>query len=219
MCLPSSLVNLTKLKWLSLANTQLCAPPDATFQRWLEGIETKVGVDNCEAPPGDPDPINPDRAVLVALYEATDGDNWKDNTNWLSDRPLGKWYGVTTNANGRVIELVLDDNDLSGALPSSLGNLTNLQRLHLYPERVIRRSLPSSLGSLTNLDKGCRLAVTGSRIVFRLSLGNLTNLQRLSLRGLQFSGELPSWLGNLTNLQFLSLDGNQFSGSAAVVVG
>ena len=26
-----------------------------------------------------------DRAALVALYNATDGDNWANNTNWLSD--------------------------------------------------------------------------------------------------------------------------------------
>ena len=27
-----------------------------------------------------------DREALVALYHATDGDNWEDNTNWLTDR-------------------------------------------------------------------------------------------------------------------------------------
>ena len=32
---------------------------------------------------------NPDRAALVALYEATDGPNWVNNTNWLTDAPLG----------------------------------------------------------------------------------------------------------------------------------
>ena len=38
--------------------------------------------------------VNPDRAALVALYNATDGPNWVDNTNWLTDAPLGEWYGV-----------------------------------------------------------------------------------------------------------------------------
>ena len=28
---------------------------------------------------------NPDRDVLVALYHATDGPNWRKNTNWLSE--------------------------------------------------------------------------------------------------------------------------------------
>lgn len=29
-----------------------------------------------------------DRAALVALYNATDGANWDDNDDWLSDEPL-----------------------------------------------------------------------------------------------------------------------------------
>ena len=40
--------------------------------------------------------VQRDRAALVALYAATDGENWDDNSNWLSDAPLGDWYGVTT---------------------------------------------------------------------------------------------------------------------------
>ena len=50
-----------------------------------------------------------DRDVLVALYEATDGPNWVDNTNWLTDAALGDWYGVDTDGSGRVVRL-----DLSG---------------------------------------------------------------------------------------------------------
>ena len=42
-----------------------------------------------------------DRAALVALYNSTGGPNWRDNRNWLSDRPLSEWYGVTVS-NGRV---------------------------------------------------------------------------------------------------------------------
>ena len=29
-----------------------------------------------------------ERAALVALYKATDGDNWKDNTNWCTDKRM-----------------------------------------------------------------------------------------------------------------------------------
>ena len=47
--------------------------------------------------------VNPGRAALVALYNATDGPNWVDNTNWLTDAPLGEWYGVSTDGAGRVV--------------------------------------------------------------------------------------------------------------------
>ncbi|MXY83791.1 MAG: hypothetical protein F4Y91_17470, partial [Gemmatimonadetes bacterium] len=52
--------------------------------------------------------VEQDRAVLIALYEATGGDNWKNNTNWLiSTSPLDQWYGVTTDDGGRVASLYL----------------------------------------------------------------------------------------------------------------
>ena len=51
-----------------------------------------------------------DREALVALYNATDGPNWRNNTNWLSDAPMGEWHGVTTDDNGRVAHLSLDFN-------------------------------------------------------------------------------------------------------------
>ena len=48
---------------------------------------------------------SPDRAALVALYNATDGPNWTNNSGWLTDTPVGQWYGVATNDSGRVTSL------------------------------------------------------------------------------------------------------------------
>ena len=186
----------------------MCAPTDVDFQTWLEGIDDKSGVVNCKEGEGDE---SDDRAALVALYEATDGDNWKNKTNWLSDEPLGEWFGVETDANGRVTSLELDGNGLSGGLPSSLGDLTNLQELWLSGNEF-SGALPSSLGDLTNLQT---LLLNGNEFSGALpsSLGNLTRLQTLWLASNNFSGALPSWLGNLTNLESLVLANNNFSGA------
>lgn len=51
------------------------------------------------------------------------GPNWADNTNWLSDRPLGEWYRVANDANGRVAHVHLDDCQLTGEIPAKLGRL------------------------------------------------------------------------------------------------
>ena len=67
--------------------------------------------------------LNSDRGKLVALYEATDGDNWKDNTNWLGDSPVEEWKGVTTDSDGRVTVLSLENNRLNGEMPEELGSL------------------------------------------------------------------------------------------------
>ena len=72
-----------------------------------------------------------DREALVALYNATEGEDWIFSNNWLSDAPLGEWKGVTTNTDGRVTRLDLSRNDLTGEIPPELGSLSNLEVLGL----------------------------------------------------------------------------------------
>ena len=86
----------------------------------------------------------------MSLYNATDGPNWANNTNWLSDKPLGEWHGVTIDADGRVTRLNLSNNQLSGGIPSSLGSLSNMTELSLG-DNQLSGEIPSSLGSLAGL--------------------------------------------------------------------
>ena len=66
------------------------------------------------------------RKALVDLYQATDGDNWVDNTNWCTDKPLQEWRGLYFNADGELRDVYLNSNGLKGELPSSIGDLANL---------------------------------------------------------------------------------------------
>ena len=77
-----------------------------------------------------------DRSALVALYRATDGDSWTTNDGWLSDDPVDQWHGVTTDADGRVIALDLNDNNLTGTVPPELHALTALTLLDLGDNRL-----------------------------------------------------------------------------------
>ena len=72
-----------------------------------------------------------DRAALKALYTATNGATWTTNTNWAgidTATDLGTLYGVTVDTNGRVTQIALTSNNLSGPIPnlSALANLTHL---------------------------------------------------------------------------------------------
>ena len=90
-------------------------------------------------------------AALVALYNATGGANWRNNGNWLSNAPMGEWHGVTTDSDGRVTDLSLYDNQLTGSIPAELGNLTNLELLSLFNNQLTG-AIPAELGGLTNLE-------------------------------------------------------------------
>ena len=124
---------------------------------------------------------------LTALYNATDGANWTDSTNWLDEtKPLGEWYGVTTNTDGEVTELDLENNELSGSLPVELGNLRNLTHLYLH-RNALSGPIPPDLGLFENLE-------------------------HLHLHRNALSGAIPERLGRLNLLEQLYLQGNKLSG-------
>ena len=140
--------------------------------------------------------VEGDRAALVALYNATDGENWAYNENWLTNAPLGDWYGVTTNASGRVLTLSFYGfsfqtqegfRGLSGILPAAIGNLTEIQSLYL-PNHQISGTIP-------------------------VEIGNLSKLLYLNLEGNQLSGTIPSEMGELKELRTLNLSTNELEGS------
>ena len=162
-----------------------------------------------------------DRAALVAVYRATGGDGWTDNTSWLSAAPLGDWYGVEVNGDGRVTGLRLGGwdetmrkhvgNGLTGSLPHELGTLSHLRWLQIVGNRGLTGTIPVALGRLGGLE-GIVLdhnALTGP---IPTDLGNLTHLRYLALSSNALSGRLPVELGNLTRLTQLNLGWTMLSG-------
>ena len=117
------------------------------------------------------DSILSDRAKLVVFYITTGGDGWDIDTNWLSNEPLGNWYGVETNAKGRVTGLSLPDNNVSGAIDhnglteeiaAQLGQLTGLQQLDLARDPAAgRRGSASGLADHTGIVGPQRQPVEG----------------------------------------------------------
>ena len=162
--------------------------------------------------------VETDRAALVALYNATGGPNWRNNTNWNSDAPLDQWYGVETDSTGRVTRL--DDfrgNGLSGPIPAELGSLANLAVLHLA-DNNLSGPIPAELGSLANL---AELNLIGNNLSGPIpaELGSLANLAELYLSDNNLSGPIPAELGNLTNLKYLGLAINSLSGPIPAELG
>ena len=171
---------------------------------------------------------NPDRAALVALYEATDGPNWVNSEKWLTEAPLGEWYGVDTDASGRVAGLHLGgqrDEDsrqwirhgLAGPIPPELGNLTELTELNLR-YNALEGSIPPELGHLARLG---RLDLWRNALAGPIppELGHLTRLRVLWLSDNDLSGAIPSELGSLDSLTNLGLAGNNLTGTIPYQLG
>ena len=162
-----------------------------------------------------------DRAVLVALYRATGGDDWFRNANWLTGRPLGEWYGVTTGSDGRVTGLHLWqghtwDNltspvgQVSGPIPPELGDLTSLEKLDLAVTHV-GGPIPPELGNLASL-KELNLYLTDVSGPIPPELGDLASLEKLDLGHTHVSGPIPPELGDLASLKELVVSTHDVSG-------
>ena len=197
--IPSELGDLENLQTLHLSGNVLSGCVPASLYAVATNDLADAGIPSCA-----------ERDALVALYNATDGANWSDNSNWLSAEPLGDWYGVYTDSSGRVTSITLTNKGLSGTIPSELASLTQLRDLYLG-DNSLSGAIPSTLGSLSNL---LRLHLLGNDLTGGIpaQLGGLASLQQLSLSNNSLSGAIPSELGNLTNLQSIYLAGNSFSG-------
>ncbi len=101
--------------------------------------------------PGTEPEVSPDRGALVAIYNATGGPNWRLNTNWLTDAPVGEWHGVSADVEGRVERLVLSTNQLTGGIPPAIGRLPHLRFLGLASNHLTG-GVPPALGTAVELD-------------------------------------------------------------------
>ena len=76
-----------------------------------------------------------DSLRLAHFYNSTDGPNWINNTNWLSELPVSKWYGITVT-DSNITSIKLPRNNLSGQLPEEIGQMIDLEILNLSDNNI-----------------------------------------------------------------------------------
>ena len=206
--LPSSL-DRTPLQELRYANTDLCVPAEVWFREWLAAIPQHEGTE-VQCPPLS------DRGILIALYDATGGPEWTNSGDWLTDAPLGEWYGVSTDAGGRVVGLDLRSNGLEGPIPRELGGLAELETLILF-ENELTGSIPPELGALAKA-KLVVLAANQLSGPIPAELGGLADVEELHLNGNGLTS-VPPELGGLAELAVLSLASNELTSVPAELGG
>jgi len=164
-------------------------------------------------PVGPVNNLESDRLALISLYNSTNGGQWNNRQGWnvpgnVGDNPCG-WAGVKCQE-GRVTSLEMFANNLSGNIPSEIGNLSKLKSLRLN-SNYLTGSIPTSITSL-NLLEALALAYNQLSGVIPAEIANLSRLKILNLSANRLFGSIPVELSNLSSLDTLMLNVNRFSG-------
>lgn len=161
---------------------------------------------------GEDDPLTLERNALIAFYNAMDGPNWKDNTNWCSDKPLDEWFGIETEAEGRVYKLEMRDNGLNGTIPDDITALSNLKNLTIQEGTGIISNWEAlfRFKEMRDLSLGVSDRYSEDRdeyaswlVPMSPAMGTMHNLRYLHLSGVK--GVIPDELFNLEELRTIHL--------------
>mmetsp|Transcript_27353 Transcript_27353/g.41392 ORF Transcript_27353/g.41392 Transcript_27353/m.41392 type:complete len:383 (-) Transcript_27353:324-1472(-) len=144
----------------------------------------------------DPAPVGENwllsRLGLVALYVALGGDEWTNQANWLSEKPVCEWYGVTCNRRKSKIEILkLDNNNLSGNIPDEISLLTDMFSLSMMNNHLTGTIPAIALGSVPHLTS-IYLSRNKLNGTVEKELRNNGVLSTLHLAGNKFTGEWPT---------------------------
>jgi hypothetical protein len=156
------------------------------------------------------------RYVLSTVYYSTNGNDWINNTAWLSDLDECSWMSTAQfvcDDSGRYIELGLQENNLVGTLPQELVILSDSLRVINLRKNKLFGELPAPMISdIANLEV---LDLSSNVFSGTLSpqLFDAIKLTRLSLFENSLSSFIPTELGMLRELNVLDLGSNRLTSS------
>ena len=149
--IPVEIMSLTNLNKLYLRNNCSLYSDDIDVQQFIDAVRYGDTYQEILDTNSQPIASQQERDALVALYDSMNGDGWTNNYHWKTGFPCtDTWYGVTCT-NNKVTGLNLQDNQLTGSIPTEIGNLTNLTNLSL-DVNDLTGSIPAEIVYLTNLE-------------------------------------------------------------------
>lgn len=164
--------------------------------------------------------------ILSEFYHSTDGPNWTstqaNDRPWLQDcDPCGTvsglaWKGIACDANDQVTTVFLPGNGLSGTLPSSLSQLTQLVWIDVSNNQLFG-PLPDVCGmSLLYFDVASNFNATANQSLtgqIPICFETMYSLIEVDMSNNSFDGALVDLGENHIQLEDLRLDDNQFTGT------
>lgn len=124
----------------------------------------------------------------------------------MGDPCDNNWNGITCE-NGLITKLNFQFAGLSGALPSSIGDLSDLKSIYFLEEHL-GGTIPEEITQLSQLEYLTFYFTPNLSGNIPTTIGQLTNLKYLDLTETGISGGIPASIGNLSNLTSLYIGHN-----------
>ncbi len=204
--IPSTLTQLTELKKLHIANSEIYIAPTLHKGNLVANL------------PGDINKLS--KLEWLSISNALEG-TIPASIGSLSNLKLLYLYQDPT---------YFGKGNLTGPIPETIGNLSNLQTLHITNQQL-NGSLPNAMGNLPNLWDVNLSQNQLSGTIPAMKLPNLEHLilndnlfseisdenwncpklKNLQLQKNQIAGVIPSGFGYLANLEFIDLSDNKIT--------
>lgn len=178
-----------------------------------------------------------EKQALVDIYNNCDGENWSPSWNrWDLSKDPSEWKGVTIK-DGHVTELKIQGQKVKGEIPSSIGNLKELQLLYCssnqiskFPDELFtlpklrefyadlqnrggEKTLKQEFPKKVNLPELETLYLADNEISGSLPADiNLPKLKTFGMQNNKMTGDIPEVLAQCPSLQFFYVFGNDFTG-------
>ncbi|KAL7611576.1 hypothetical protein Lser_V15G08896 [Lactuca serriola] len=197
--LPSALGEmLPNLVHLQLRNNQLTGPLPPSISNCSKLVDIQLSYNNFSGK------LNINFEKLKNIYRIHLG----DNTFGVGSESDDMQFINTLKNCSRLVSLDLHNCKCQGALPTSIGNLSDQFRRLVLRGNHLYGNLPSSIGNLVGLTQ-LDLADNHFNGEIPSTIGKLYKLQEAYLFENQFSGPIPDAIGNLSLLNRLALDSNR----------
>ncbi|XP_043694405.1 probable LRR receptor-like serine/threonine-protein kinase At3g47570 [Telopea speciosissima] len=198
--IPNFISNISTIKLIDLTENSFVGPVPNNLEN-LQNLQ-KFSIDGNQCGIGEAD----DLGFVNSLVNCTNLEILGIAENGFK----GPLPNFKANLSTRLSQLILGRNQISGTIPTRIGNLFNLAALGLEGN-FLEGNIPSVVGKLQKLQI---LLLNENRLSGQIpsSIGNLTLLYKLNLQKNSLNGSIPSSIGNCQQLQYLSLFNNSLQG-------
>ncbi|KAL6907910.1 hypothetical protein ACP4OV_002080 [Aristida adscensionis] len=194
--IPTSLGNLSKLSFLELNDNLLSSSVPATLGNIPALNILRLSGNNLEGNLDD---------FLSSLSNCGQLQILQLDSNFITGG-LPEHVG---NLSAKLVEFTVGYNKLTGRIPSTLSNLSSLDRITLLSNQLTG-AIPESIMGMQNL---VYFDVSYNDMSGHIParIGMMRSLQRMFLDANKLSGPIPDSIGNLSILEYLSLSHNQLN--------